>query len=189
MILIAGVGYSHLSDLSFGPMLVEDLQRHKWPGDIQIEDLSYGPIAVLQWFQDEPDRFSRAIFAGAMQREGATAGELRVYRWPHGDFTEDDVHERVAEGVTGIVSLENLLMIADYFGVLPQETLVTEIEPVEVEFGLELSPLGRERLVEVREVIEREIGGTFDRSNPVARHLRVPAQRESTGLNGGGRGI
>jgi hydrogenase maturation protease len=169
MILIAGVGYSHLSDLSFGPMLIEDLQSREWPEHIQIEDLSYGPIAVLQWFQDHPGRFEQAILVGAMQRDHGVPGELRAYRWNPGRLDEAVVHERVAEGVTGIVSLENLLIILDYFGALPADTLVIEIEPADVEFGVELSPVGRQRLAEVQEVIERE--------------LLVPER--TTGLNGG----
>lgn len=187
MILIAGVGYSHLSDLSFGPMLIEDLRQREWPEFVQIEDLSYGPIAVLQWFQDEPDRFDQAIFVGAMPRDGGLPGELRTYRWNPVELPPDDVHARVAEGVTGIVSLENLLMIADYFDVLPATTLVIEIEPVEVEFGLELSPAGRRQLEEVRNVIEREVRGTPDDESSLMGRLQEIRQHGQTGVNGGGR--
>ncbi|MBA2443150.1 MAG: hydrogenase maturation protease, partial [Rubrobacter sp.] len=38
MILVAGVGYQHLSDLSFGSVLVERMQEMEWPEDVQIED-------------------------------------------------------------------------------------------------------------------------------------------------------
>lgn len=189
MLLIAGVGYSHLSDLSFGPMLIEDLRERDWPEHVQIEDLSYGPIAVLQWFQDEPERFDQAIFVGAMQRERAIPGELRTYRWNPEYLRPDDVHERVAEGVTGIVSLENLLMIADYFDALPGQPLVIEIEPIEVEFGLELSSLGQQRLAEVRQVIEREVLEAPGSAFSVAGHLRVPYQRGPTGWDGGSRNL
>ena len=157
MILIAGVGYSHLTDLSFGPHLIESLQRREWPEDVVLEDLSYGPIAVLQWFQERRERFDHAIFVGAMQRENGIPGELRTYRWDAGSWTEQDVQERVAEAVTGIVSLENLLMILDYFGELPDQPVVIEFEPIVVEWGLDLSPAGRERLQEVGEVIAREV--------------------------------
>lgn len=157
MILIAGVGYSHLTDLSFGPALVDALHRRVWPEYAQVEDLSYGPIAVLQWFQDHPGRFEQAIFAGAMQREGGVPGELRTYRWHPDDLSEEAVQERVAEGVTGIVSLENLLMILDYFRVLPNQPLVIEFEPPVAEWGLDLSPVGHQRLAEVIEVIETQV--------------------------------
>jgi hydrogenase maturation protease len=153
MILIAGVGYSHLTDLSFGPQLVDALHQRDWPDYVQVEDLSYGPIAVLQWFQDQPGRFDQAIFVGAMQREDAGPGELRTYRWDPDELSEGVVQERVAEGVTGVVSLENLLMILDYFGVLPHQTLVIEFEPLVAEWGLELSPAGNLRLAEVIETI------------------------------------
>ena len=157
MILIAGVGYSHLTDLSFGPQLVDALNQRDWPDYVQVEDLSYGPITVLQWFQDHPGRFDQAIFIGAMQREDTAPGELRTYRWNPDDLSEDVVHERVAEGVTGIVSLENLLMILDYFAVLPGQPLVIEFEPVVAEWGLDLSPVGQRQLAEVIDVIDEQV--------------------------------
>jgi hydrogenase maturation protease len=189
MLLIAGVGYSHLSDLSFGPMLIEDLQDRDWPDRVQIEDLSYGPIAVLQWFQDEPGKFDQAIFVGAMQRENGVPGEIRSYHWNPGELDPKDVHERVTEAVTGIVSLENLLMIMDYFGVLPGRSLVIEIEPADIEFGLELSPSGKRRLAEVRKVIEREVLEFHSNAYSPAGRLHIPQMNGQTGLNGGSRNL
>jgi hydrogenase maturation protease len=157
MILIAGVGYSHLTDLSFGPLLVEHLRKRDWPADVQIEDLSYGPIAVLQWFQDHPGRFEQMIAVGAIQRHGFEPGTLRSYRWETGRFDQTEIQERVTEAVTGIVSLENLLAILEHFEVLPSDTLVIEFEPVKTEWGLDLSQTGERRLIEVRDVIEREV--------------------------------
>lgn len=156
MILLAGVGYSHLSDLSFGPKLVEELQQMSWPAGVQVEDLSYGPIPVIHWFEDHPGWFDQAIFAGAMYR-GREPGALSRYIWSSNYPDPGDVQERVAEAVTGIISLENLLIIADHFGVLPRETSVIEMEPVELEWGLELSPLGQQRLQQTVELIREHV--------------------------------
>lgn len=156
-VLVAGVGYHHLSDLSFGPLLVERLQEMDWPEEVHIEDFSYGPIALLHWFEESPGkRFERAIFAGAMDR-GREPGSLSTYSWPASPLDPDEVQERVSEALVGIISLENLLIIAQYFEVLPTETQVVELEPVELEWGMELSPLCRERREQAAEWIRREV--------------------------------
>ena len=67
------------------------------------------------------------------------------------------VQERVSEALTGVISLENLLIIAQHFGALPPETSAVELEPVEREWGLELSPLGEKRLEQAAEWIRHEV--------------------------------
>ena len=157
MILVAGVGYQHLSDLSFGPKLVEQLQGMDWPEEVRIEDFGYGPIAILEWFEESPGKkFERAILVGAVER-GRTPGTLVTYAWLETSPDPDLVQERVSEALTGVISLENLLIVAQHFGALPAETSVVELEPVEKEWGTELSPLGEERLEEAVGWIRREV--------------------------------
>ncbi|HYY15205.1 MAG TPA: hypothetical protein VE965_00905, partial [Gammaproteobacteria bacterium] len=45
--LIAGVGYRNLRDLSLGPLLTDRLSQDAWPQGVEVQDLSYGPIAVM----------------------------------------------------------------------------------------------------------------------------------------------
>ncbi len=157
MILVAGVGYQYLSDLSFGPKLVERLQSMDWPDDVRIEDFGYGPIAILDWFEESPGkRFERAILAGAVER-GREPGTLVTYGWLSGTPDPELVQERVAEALTGVISLDNLLIVAQHFGALPAETSVVELEPVEKEWGAELSTLGEERLEQAVAWIRREV--------------------------------
>ncbi len=157
MLLIAGVGYSHLRDLSFGTELVERLQPMDWPEGVRIEDFGYGPIAILHWFEETPgERFARAIFVGAMERDRAP-GTLVTYEWIPRPLDPDDVQARVVESVTGVINLESLLIIAQHFDVLPRRTTVVEIEPPDKEFGLGLSPVGEERMAEVIAWIRREV--------------------------------
>lgn len=158
MLLIAGVGYAHLRDLSFGMEMVERLHGMAWPEGVRIEDFGYGPIAILHWFEETPgQRFDRAIFVGAMER-GREPGTLVTYDWIPRPLDPDDVQARVCEAVTGVISLENLLVIAQHFAVLPKRTTVIEIEPPDKEFGLGLSPIGEERMAEVIAWIRREVG-------------------------------
>lgn len=156
MILLAGVGYSHLSDLSFGPFVVERLRQMSWPEDVQIEDFSFGPIGVLMRLEDEPAKFERAFFIGAVERDRAP-GTLQVYRWEGVPDDPEQVQARIAEAVTGVIGLENLLVITDHFGVLPSDTTVIELEPVEREWGLEMSRLAQRRLEEAVARIRAEV--------------------------------
>ena len=157
MILIAGVGYQYLSDLSFGPKLLERLQAMDWPDEVRIEDFGYGPIAILDWFEESPGKkFERAILAGAVER-GREPGTLVTYSWLPVTPGPELVQERISEALTGVISLENLLIVAHHFKVLPSDTSVVELEPVEKEWGAELSALGEERLEQAVEWIRREV--------------------------------
>lgn len=157
MILIAGVGYQYLGDLSFGPKLVERLQGMTWPEEVRVEDFGYGPLAILDWFEESPGKgFERAILAGAVER-GREPGTLTTYSWIAGTPDPDLVQERILEAGAGVISLENLLIVAQHFGALPADTSVVELEPVEKEWNTELSALGEERLEQAVEWIQREV--------------------------------
>jgi len=155
-ILLAGVGYPDLSDLSFGPVLAGRLRDEPLPAGVRIENLSYGPIAVVHWLQDHQGKFEKAIFFGAMER-GREPGVLATYDWPADPPAPEVVQDRVSEAVTGVISLENVLIIARHFGVLPAETRVVELEPVELEWGLKLSPVAEGRLEEAVAWIHDEV--------------------------------
>ncbi len=133
-VLIAGVGYTYMRDLSVGPVVVSRLRRLEWPPEVEIQDLSYGPIAVVQWFQDRPNAFRRAVFVAAVER-GRPSGRLYRYRWDGRLPPPEEIQERVAEAVTGVISLDNLLIIAQHFQVLPPEVTVVEVEPVDTHWG------------------------------------------------------
>jgi len=175
VLLIAGVGYAHLRDLSFGMEMVERLQAMDWPEDVRIEDFGYGPIAILHWFEETPgQRFDRAIFVGAMERD-REPGTVVTYDWIPRPLDPDDVQARVCEAVTGVISLENLLIIAQHFDLLPRRTTVIEIEPPDKEFGLGLSPLGEERMAEVIAWIRHAVGATAEHAGN-GKHKEVGAR-------------
>lgn len=145
--LIAGVGYNDLGDFSFGPILVARL-AHLASSAVAVEDLGYNPVAAVDWLRDQAVPFDRAIVIGAAER-GRAPGALDRGRWAFGQHTAADVQGSVAEAVTGIVSLDNLLVITEYFGVLPARTTVLDLEPVESGWQGGLSPLVEERAAQV----------------------------------------
>ena len=137
-VLIAGVGYRNLRDHSVGPELIDRLAGHRWQGDVSVEDLSFGPIAVVQRLQDDaPEcRFTRAIFvAGISRAPWRNPGEVCAYRWDGVLPAAAEIQQSVSEAVTGVILLDNTLIVARHFGVLPEEIAVVEVEPLLHEFG------------------------------------------------------
>ncbi len=136
--LIAGVGYRNLRDLSAGNAIVDALLKREWPAEVEVEDLSYGPMDAI--FRFKESGFGRLIMVGAVARPGRIPGEVYRSRWRYEAEAPDMVQARVAEAVTGVISLDNLLVICAHFEVLPENTTVIEIEPENGDWGEEFSP-------------------------------------------------
>ena len=141
-VLIGGVGYRNLRDHSCGVVLSDSLAVRPWPSHVTVEDISYNPIAVVQRLQDEPTDhgFELAIIVGALQRAGRTPGTLAVYRWDQQLPNSAAIQDAITEAVTGIIALDNTLVVTRYFGALPPTVVVVEIEPDAHESGDELTP-------------------------------------------------
>jgi hydrogenase maturation protease len=137
-VLVAGVGYRYLRDHSVGGAVADRLAGRDWPGDdVVVEDLSYNPIAVVQRLEDDPPgrRFDRAVFVASVERPGRRPGTLTAYRWDGALPPPDEIQRAVAEAVTGVIALDNTLVVAAHFEALPPEVVVIEVEPAEHEFG------------------------------------------------------
>ena len=141
-ILIGGVGHPFLRDISVGPVLVPRLKEIDWPGGVEVEvvDLHFGPIHVVQWLEEKPGYFSRVVFLSAVNRD-REPGAVYAYMWNGALPDPEEIHQRVCEAVTGIIGIDNLLIIGSHFEVWPEEVVVVEVEPCEEEFGADLSAL------------------------------------------------
>lgn len=156
-VLIGGVGYRNLRDHSFGVALVDSLADRVWPPEVCVEDISYNPIAVVQRLQDDPvdGRFDLAVVIGALQRPGRIPGTLSVYRWDNVLPSAERIHEAVTEAVTGIIALDNTLIVARHFDALPPTVVVVELEPDAHEYGDSLTPAVADALVHALSVVTR----------------------------------
>ncbi len=132
--LIGGVGYWYLRDGSLGPAVAAELGREIWPAEVSVEDLSYGPVAVMQRLQEMDPPFERLVLISAVRR-GRTPGEVTAYRWDGRLPGAEEVQARVAEAVTGVIGLDNLLAVVGFFDALPAEVLVVEVEPEDEGWG------------------------------------------------------
>ncbi|MCP9496789.1 MAG: hydrogenase maturation protease [Pyrinomonadaceae bacterium MAG19_C2-C3] len=158
-VLVSGIGYTNLSDLSFGRVLLDDLERMSWSEHVHVEDLNFGPIMIYQWFEESPVKFERMVLLSAAKR-GREPGTLEVYRWDNPQPDAAEIQLRIEEAVTGVMSLDNLLIICRHFGVLPEEVTIVEIEPQKDDWGMEFSPVVAakvgEALETVRAIAEQE---------------------------------
>lgn len=140
--VVAGVGYRNLCDHSFGLVLSDELAAIADPPALLVEDLSYGPVAVAQWFADEARvaPITRGVFVSAIERaDGRPPGTVSAYRWDRVLPEPEEIQRAVADAVTGVILLDNTLIVTAWMDSLPVETIVVEVEPLKHEFGEDLS--------------------------------------------------
>jgi hydrogenase maturation protease len=144
--VIGGVGYRDLRDHTIGPMVSDRLAEEEIPAGVEAHDLSYNPVAVGQWLDAlGPDgRPDRMVLVGAIER-GREPGSHVAYRWDGILPDVERIQSAVSDAVTGVIHLDNTLIVLAQFGPLPDQLIVLEIEPVLEEFGEDLSPVLRQR--------------------------------------------
>ena len=132
---IGTVGYHNLSNHSIGPALLPQLQKMKWAEGVEIDELNWGPIAIVQKFQSLPNPYDRIVLIAAIERPGRKIGEITVFKW-EGKLPDEELIQRcVGDAVTGVISVENLLIIGEYFKIWAGETFVVDVEPGPEEAG------------------------------------------------------
>lgn len=137
--LIGGVGYHDLRDYSVGPAVARSLEDRSWPDAVEVRNLSYGPVDVvhrLEWAEPPVERW---ILVGSVRR-GRPPGAVTAYRWDGVLPDDEEVQARVAEAVTGVVGLENLLVVTAALETIPPVSDVIEVEPEVEELGHTFSP-------------------------------------------------
>jgi hydrogenase maturation protease len=149
-VLIGGVGYRNLRDESLGPYLT-DLLSDRAEAGIEVEDLSYGPVAVSHALRERAP-YDRLVLVSAVRR-GRSPGTIESYRWRRPALSLHEIQARVAEAVTGVISLDNLLIVCDALGGLPEAIHVVEVEPGPEGWGERFSPAIEARLPEVVEAV------------------------------------
>jgi len=149
-VLVGGVGYRNLRDESLGPH-VTDLLAGRARDGVEVEDLSYGPIQLSHNLQDRTP-YDRLVLVSAVRR-GRVPGTIESYRWDGALPPPEQVQERVAEAVTGVISLDNLLIVCGALRALPGDVRVVEVEPSEEGWGEGFSAQVASRIPEVVEAV------------------------------------
>ena len=120
-ILIGIVGYSPiLNSYPLGPVLMENLKGRNWDNLIvDVQNMTWSPIHVTQRLQESRVEFDRAVLIGC-KTYSKEPGTIECYKWK--------IQERIYEGVTGVVSLDNTLVIGDHFKIWPDEVFTVEVD-------------------------------------------------------------
>lgn len=149
-VLVGGVGYRYLRDGALGPFMSDALARRAGNG-VEVEDLGYHPIGFTQNLEERSD-YDRIVFVAAVAR-GRAPGTVESYRWDHVLPSPQEIQDRVSEAVTGVISLDNLLIVSEAFKALPDDVRVVEVEPADETWGEGFSPEVEAKLPEIEEAI------------------------------------
>ena len=149
-VLVCGVGYRFLRDNAVG-VWVTDTMAPQASNGIEFEDLGYHPVGFTQNLNDRPP-YDRIIFVGAVDR-GREPGTVKAIRYDHVLPDDDEIQERVADSVTGSISLDNLIIVAEAFKALPEDVWIVEIEPADETWGDGFSPLIEAKLPDIMETV------------------------------------
>lgn len=155
-ILVGVVGYRNLQDYSAGPLLLERLRRMDWPPGVEVEDLSFGPIAAVHWLKEQDPPVRTMVLVGAVDR-GFPPGHVHRYAWRHVVPDAHTVQAAVEEAGAGVISLPNLLVVCEQFGALPPRVEVMEIQPFWESWGEDLSEPVARSLDKVLDLVHRMV--------------------------------
>ncbi|MBA3527689.1 MAG: hypothetical protein H0T82_12355 [Sphingomonas sp.] len=135
--LIGIVGFTPVLDCyPLGPKLLAALETGlTGHDDVAIENMSWGPIHIVQRFQDEGAARPRRLVLVGGAAVSLRPGQVRAFRWLGGSLPAQAVQERIYEAVTGIVDIENTLVIGTHFSVWPEETYSVELDLAADTFG------------------------------------------------------
>jgi hypothetical protein len=100
---------------------------------VEVEDVSYHPVGLSQNLQDRPP-YARVVLVGSVAR-GRSPGTVDAYCWDGKLPDRDQIQQRVAEAVTGVIALENTLIVCGALGGLPDDVRVVEVEPEDEGWG------------------------------------------------------
>jgi hypothetical protein len=152
--LIGTIGYHNLQNHSVGPVITPRLEEIEWPAKIRVEELNWGPIAIVQKFQALSESYKRVVMICALQRPGRDIGEITCFRWQSALPSEEQIQAGIGDAVTGVVSLENLLVIGEYFDIWPDELFIIDMEPGPEESGPNLTPQMEAKVPELLETVK-----------------------------------
>jgi hydrogenase maturation protease len=153
-VLVGGVGIPWAGDLDFGSRFVEHARTLRWPEDVEILDLALSGHRVLHLLRDlDPV----AVILVAAYPRGGPPGTVRAYR-PDGPLpSEEEIQERLGESASGVIDLDHVLVVARWYGALPADALVIEVEPEMTSFADELSPVVTSRMEEVLRLVREAV--------------------------------
>lgn len=153
-VLVAAVCQPWRQDLEFGLWILDRLREEGMHGAARLEDWSFGTIPAFQKLRT--GRFGRVVFLSAARR-GRPPGTIHRFRPPDALPDPGEIQARIVDGATGLVSVDNLLVMGRFYGALPSDVVLVEAEPVDDGWGRGLSPQLAARLEDAVALVRREL--------------------------------
>jgi Ni,Fe-hydrogenase maturation factor len=133
-VLVAGVGYPLLGDLALGTVVAYRVADWNLPG-VAVADCSHTPVAAYQILT--ADEYETLVLVGTEKRGGelndGTPSETpgAVQERNVADFEADEEHivERIGESAMGSNTVENVVLVSEALGGLPDDTRVITVQP------------------------------------------------------------
>ena len=127
--------YQFIRGYPLGPDLRERLDNISWHEiDVSIKEMNWGPIAIVQDFQASSIQYDRIVLIAGVDRE-MQPGSVTCRHWLGGKLDNSAVQDRIFEAVTGVINLDNLLVIGEHFKIWPEELITIEIQLANSSFG------------------------------------------------------
>ncbi|MEE8321861.1 MAG: hypothetical protein V3R68_08480 [Gammaproteobacteria bacterium] len=127
--------YQFIRGYPLGPELRERLDEISWHEiDVNIKEMNWGPIAIVQDFQASSIPYDRIVLVAGVDR-GMQAGSVTCRHWLGGKLDDSVVQDRIFEAVTGVINLDNLLVIGEHFNIWPEELITIEVQLADSSFG------------------------------------------------------
>lgn len=154
-VLVGTVGYHLLGNHSIGPILFNDLREQDWPIGVFIEEMNWGPIAIVQNLEAMERPYDRVVFLVAVERPSRKIGQIDIFKWK-GDLPDaEQIQACIGDAATGVISIYNLLVIGEYFKIWPKEVYLLDVEPGPERAGEHLKPEIRAKVPEVLKILRR----------------------------------
>lgn len=127
-IIVGTIGYyPFVQGYPLGPAFMERLQAPPWPkDDVAIKEMNWGPVAIVQEMQAAASGPERVVLVSSVDR-GQEIGSVHCRRWLGGHVDLEEVQARMFEAVTGVVHIDNLLVIGEHFRIWPEEVITVEV--------------------------------------------------------------
>jgi len=159
-VLVGTVGYFLLGNHSVGPVLLPHLKKLDWPDGIFVDELNWGPIAIVQQFQAMETPYDRVVFLVAIERPDREIGDISLFQWNGGLPGEEQIQACIGDAATGVISVDNLLIIGEYFKIWPKEVFLVDVEPGAEKAGEHLTPEVGVKVPEILKTVHRiAVGG------------------------------
>ncbi len=160
--IIGTVGYHILGNHSMPPTLFSHLQQLSLPDFVKVDELNWGPVAVVQMFEAEEPSFERVVILCAIERAERDIGEITVYQWKGGLPDTEQIQACVGDAATGVISVENLLVIGEYFKVWKDEVYLVDVEPGPEVAGEQFTPEMEQQIPNIISLVRKIAIGELD---------------------------